>query len=279
MNSTCPVRVFKREFETAIILIAAKLAGPDQPVLAPPNVLEAARRLDDAVSKFHPLFAPARDHFYSAVLGGQSGPLGLVDSLAALRRREERVAECFAKVPEIDYLKAKTNIESLNTEMLAEQIDDRLIDFYNNKKNTASTLGKIIREKQRFPADKFPDLKQAFPCVIASLRDYADFIPLQRDIFDLVIIDEASQVSIAQALPAIVRAKKVLVLGDRNQFGNVKTSTASQEVNAAYMQDLQKLLRKNSPLLTSLRGSNLICSISEAACSTSSSPSQILTFN
>ena len=46
--------------------------------------------------------------------------------------------------------------------------------------------------------------------------------------------------SIAQALPAIIRAKKVLVLGDRHQFGNVKTSNASQEVNVAFMQDLIK---------------------------------------
>ena len=64
-----------------------------------------------------------------------------------------------------------------------------------------------------------------------SIRDYAEFIPLEHGLFDLVIIDEASQVSIAQALPAIVRAKKVLVLGDRSQFGNVKTSNASKEVN------------------------------------------------
>ena len=66
-----------------------------------------------------------------------------------------------------------------------------------------------------FPIDKFADIQQAFPCIIAGLRDYAEFIPLEREIFDLVIIDEASQVSIAQALPAIIRAKKVLVLGDR----------------------------------------------------------------
>jgi hypothetical protein len=235
------------EFDTAIVLVVAGLAGPDRPPLARANVLEAARRLDDAVSKSHPLFASARDHFYSALLDGPAGPLGLVDRLAALRRREARISECFAKVPEMDYLKAKTNIESLNTEMLAEQIDDRFIDFYDTKRNTATALGKIIREKQRFPADKFSDLKQAFPCVIASLRDYADFIPLQRDIFDLVIIDEASQVSIAQALPAIIRAKKVLVLGDRNQFGNVKTSTASLEVNAAYMQDLRKAFVEEFP--------------------------------
>ena len=30
------------------------------------------------------------------------------------------------------------------------------------------------------------------------------------------------------------------MLGDRNQFGNVKTSNASQEVNVAFMQDLIK---------------------------------------
>src|SRR5664279_1986618 len=101
-------------------------------------------------------------------------------------------------------------------------------------------LGKIIREKQRFPVDKFADIQRAFPCIIAGLRDYAEFIPLEREMFDLVIIDEASQVSIAQALPAIIRAKKVLVLGDRNQFGNVKTSNASKEINVAFMQDLIK---------------------------------------
>ena len=52
--------------------------------------------------------------------------------------------------------------------------------------------------------------------MIAGLRDYAEFIPLERETFDLVIIDEASQVSITQALPAIIRAKKVLVLRDRH---------------------------------------------------------------
>jgi hypothetical protein len=38
-----------------------------------------------------------------------------------------------------------------------------------------------------------------------------------------------------------IRAAKVLVLGDRNQFGNIKTSTASREVNGVYMQDLMKV--------------------------------------
>ena len=172
------------------------------------------------------------------MIAGNAGPLGLVVCLGELKLREARIAEQFANVPKIDYIGAKGKIESLNTQSLAEHIDESFISFYNNKKNDAMALGKIIREKQRFPVDKFGDIQRAFPCVIAGLRDYAEFIPLERGLFDLVIIDEASQVSIAQALPAIVRAKKVLVLGDRSQFGNVKTSNASKEVNSAYMQDL-----------------------------------------
>jgi very-short-patch-repair endonuclease len=69
--------------------------------------------------------------------------------------------------------------------------------------------------------------------MIASLRDYAEFIPLEKEMFDLVIIDEASQVSISQAFPALIRAKKMVVLGDTNQFGNVKTTNASKQLNVA----------------------------------------------
>jgi len=228
------------EFDTAVFLIVSQLVARGHPPLVPPYALECARRLEDAVSQSSPIFAAAQGQFYSAVLAGNDGPLGLVVRLADLKLREARIAERFANVPKIDYIGAKTKIESLNTQSLAEHIDESFINFYNNKKNDAMALGKIVREKQRFPVDKFGDIQSAFPCIIAGLRDYAEFIPLEHGLFDLVIIDEASQVSIAQALPAIVRAKKVLVLGDRNQFGNVKTSNASKEVNTAYMQDLIK---------------------------------------
>ena len=190
--------------------------------------LMPARHLDDALKKSTPLRASAQGNFYSTLLDGSSGPLALFDRLGALKRREADIREQFTVIPQVDYIGAKTKLESLNTQLLAERIDERFIEFYDNKKNDALAIGKIIREKQRFPLDKFADIQRAFPCIIAGLRDYAEFIPLERGLFDLVIIDEASQVSIAQALPAIIRAKKVLVLGDRNQFGNVKTSTASQ---------------------------------------------------
>jgi hypothetical protein len=233
------------EFPTAIYLVVSK-AIPDNSDLVPPQVLESVRRLDKAMANSSPLLKAAQGKFYPMMLN-DVGPKAAISYLAELKIREARISERFQDVPKVDYIGSKAKIESLNTQTLAERIDDRFIDFYNNKKNVAVSVGKIIRDKQRFPIDKFGDIQNAFPCVIAGLRDYAEYIPLERDLFDLVIIDEASQVSIAQALPAIIRAKKVLVLGDRNQFGNVKTTNASKEINIAYMQDLQKAFAEEFP--------------------------------
>jgi hypothetical protein len=228
------------EFGTAIFLILTELAGTGKKPLAPPDVLNSTRKLEEAMSLPTPLLAAAKGGFYRAMLEADEGVLSLVNRLADLKIRETLISARFLAVPKLNYIDAKAKIESLNTQHLAERIDERLIEFHDNKRNDAMALGKIIREKQRFPIDKFADIQRAFPCIIAGLRDYAEFIPLERELFDLVIIDEASQVSIAQALPAIIRAKKILVLGDRNQFGNVKTSNASKEVNIAFMQDLIK---------------------------------------
>ena len=76
--------------------------------------------------------------------------------------------------------------------------------------------------------------------MIAGLRDFAEFIPLKENLFDLIIIDEASQVSIAQALPALLRSKKMIVMGDRRQFGNVKTANASKALNQAYFSKVRE---------------------------------------
>lgn len=228
------------EFDTAVYLLLSQLSGPSRPLLAPSHILDCAHRLNIAASQSSPILTGAEGKFYPALVAGSDGPLALICKLAAIKLRERNIATQFSNIPKIDYIGAKSKIESLNTQVLAEQIDESFINFYENNKNTATAFGKIIREKQRFPVDEFGDLQKAFPCVIAGLRDYAEFIPLERGLFDLVIIDEASQVSIAQALPAILRAKKVLVMGDRHQFGNVKTATASREVNDTYMQDIIK---------------------------------------
>jgi hypothetical protein len=109
-------------------------------------VLDAARHLDEAMKLSTPLLASAQGKFYFTLLDGSDVTLALLDRLGALKRREADICEKFTAIPHVDYIGAKTKIESLNTQLLAERIDGRLIEFYDHNKNTALTLGKIIRE-------------------------------------------------------------------------------------------------------------------------------------
>jgi len=60
------------------------------------------------------------------------------------------------------------------------------------------------------------DAADAVPCWIMSHAKISESMPAVIGAFDLVIVDEASQ-SDLWALPAIVRAKKILVVGDDKQ--------------------------------------------------------------
>lgn len=157
----------------------------------------------------------------------------------------QKIKRDFKSVPEFNYLGQKKCIENLLTVQMANIMDKRVIDFSNNFAGTAAALKKIIQGKTKFPRDEFLKLKNAFPCILAGIRDYSEYIPLEPDLFDLVIIDEASQVSIAQAFPALLRAKKVLILGDKKQFSNVKTAQARSDENRKYLIQLKDSFVKN----------------------------------
>ena len=161
------------------------------------------------------------------------------DRLIRFINLKQKIEKDFNSIPQLNYASQKKNIESLVTAQMTFLLDGRLIDFYENNKATAKALRDIIRTKQRFPKDEFLKLKEAFPCILAGIRDYAEYIPLEPEIFDLVIIDEASQVSIAQAFPALLRAKKILILGDKKQFSNVKTAQARTDTNREYLNNLK----------------------------------------
>lgn len=156
------------------------------------------------------------------------------DMVQGLDRRvllQRKLRSAFSELPALDYAGRLESLERLKTHEMAHLLDGRVLRFAEQERNNARTLKDIIRKRKRFPRDLFGSLKEAFPCIIAGIRDYAEYIPLEPGIFDLVVIDEASQVSIAQAFPALLRGKKVVVLGDRKQFGNVKSARARGEIN------------------------------------------------
>jgi hypothetical protein len=128
-------------------------------------------------------------------------------------------------------------------------LDESVIDFRENYKNDAEALRKIIRARKQIPKEYLRKLVEAFPCIIVNIRELGEFIPLEPNIFDIVIIDEASQVSIAQAFPAILRAKKAVVLGDLKQYSNVKSHNASIAIDNFLFNRVKDAFRKSISVL------------------------------
>ncbi len=59
---------------------------------------------------------------------------------------------------------------------------------------------------------------KAFPIWLCKLSDLYRILPQDKELFDLVIIDEASQCDMATSMAALQRAKRVVVCGDPNQL-------------------------------------------------------------
>jgi hypothetical protein len=56
------------------------------------------------------------------------------------------------------------------------------------------------------------------PIWLMSPLSVSDSLPLEADLFDVVIFDEASQIPVEEAVPALVRAPQVIVVGDEMQL-------------------------------------------------------------
>lgn len=80
-------------------------------------------------------------------------------------------------------------------------------------------------------------------CAVTSLSIKNAF-PLAPDLFDMVVIDEASQCDVASALPLIMRTKQLVVIGDPMQLRHISAVRVEEE------QDIKERLDiRNSPHL------------------------------
>jgi len=61
-------------------------------------------------------------------------------------------------------------------------------------------------------------IRQLCPCMLMSPMSVAQYLPIQNQLFSLVLFDEASQIPTAEAIGAIARAKATIVVGDPKQM-------------------------------------------------------------
>lgn len=77
-------------------------------------------------------------------------------------------------------------------------------------------------------------LLQAFPVWVCRKQAVSFLFPAKEQIFDLVVIDEAGQCRVDDAIPLLYRAKKLMVVGDDKQTVLAKNSTVDDFLFQAF---------------------------------------------
>jgi len=110
--------------------------------------------------------------------------------------------------------------------------DQKKIGFINsflNSLETNSYYQNNEKNNEYFFIEALSALK-IWSCTLKSLRRTFPLIP---SAFDFVIFDEASQVDLPSAAPALYRAKNAIVVGDPNQLSHIASITLDMEKGIA----------------------------------------------
>ena len=111
-----------------------------------------------------------------------------------------------------------------------------------------ATLSRELQKKQRHKPIRalFTDMGERVldlcPCMMMSPLSVAQFLPADFNAFDLVIFDEASQITTWDAVGAIARGKNVIVVGDPKQMPPTNFFNATVDVDAPDEEDLESIL-------------------------------------
>lgn len=76
-------------------------------------------------------------------------------------------------------------------------------------------------KEEYFNKTDFGVILKTFPVWLVKLTDIYRILPLKKELFDIAIIDEATQCDISSVIPIMQRAKKVVIAGDPNQLRHV----------------------------------------------------------
>ncbi len=141
---------------------------------------------------------------------------------------EELCKEELAKT--IDYENIKNRIlrlqeeyESVCAELTMLKGVHEYAEFYGSQANNKDFLYQISKKSKFSPIRRVVEdyeeyLLSLFPCWLLSPENVSSLLPLRKNMFDIVIFDEASQVFIESTIPSIFRGKNIVVAGDAKQL-------------------------------------------------------------
>jgi superfamily I DNA and/or RNA helicase len=101
-------------------------------------------------------------------------------------------------------------VESDDANLISENLEklDKLL-YWKKPSRIASQMSDI----------NYDLILDVMPFWLAEARSLGQVLPMKAEMFDLVIVDESSQVNLAEILPAFYRGKQIVIVGDHEQLG------------------------------------------------------------
>ena len=132
------------------------------------------------------------------------------------------------QVPRLLALKVKDNISGIANN---DDSNDALSRFRENyRRLIKSKMDEEQREvRAAIQAQSFGEVLKRLPAWSVTNLSVGGRIPLQAGIFDLVIIDEASQCDIASCVPLLARGRRAVVIGDPMQLSQISNVSVVAE--------------------------------------------------
>ncbi len=132
-----------------------------------------------------------------------------------------RVAGTFRELHEKRFKKAVAFNRSLHLKNQAAALaDSGVIAVLRAYQKALRHRHSADQEKALHQLDPIPLLK-ILPVWITTTDDLHRVLPLKRDLFDLAIMDEATQCDLPSALPTLHRARRALITGDPKQLRHI----------------------------------------------------------
>lgn len=145
------------------------------------------------------------------------------------------INESFAKITPTHF---NARIEQIDAQLEKGSFEDAKADWIERLRcetagvQALDSLEKTLRRHYGdLPENELETFKQALPLVPIwiTTAQAAQAIPLSPELFDLVIIDEASQCTLTNLLPLLYRGRRLAIIGDAEQLPAIPTIQEIEE--------------------------------------------------
>ena len=117
----------------------------------------------------------------------------------------------------------KIDQRELTKSLALDKFSQDYLEYFEQNDKSKDYLYQIQKQRALWPIRRmvefFSDfLFRLFPCWLLSPQAVSTIFPLEKNMFDLVVFDEASQMFVENALPTIYRGNHIVVAGDNKQL-------------------------------------------------------------